>query len=72
MNHKDALLSARSMAHQYWQMCMVEAAKAERNGDLAERDKQLDDADRKSGQIRWYDAELAMCESRENESDPVQ
>lgn len=67
MNHEQALSQALSMAQQYYSQCILAAQKAEAIGDYASRDKELDDAERKAGQIRWYQAELAMIEARETE-----
>jgi hypothetical protein len=61
MTHIEALTSALSQAHQYWQMCITAARKAEAIGDIASRDKELADADRKAAQIDWYREQLAMA-----------
>lgn len=54
MTHLEALTDAISQAQQYWQMCMVNARKAEAIGDIANMEKELADADAKAEQIRWY------------------
>ena len=61
MTHADALTDAISQAQQYWQMCMVNARKAEAIGDIANMEKELADADRKAAQIDWYREQLALA-----------
>jgi hypothetical protein len=66
MTHEQALSQALAYAEQYYVTCIL-AAQAEDIGDLVSRDKELDDADRKAGCIRWYRGQLAMIEARETE-----
>lgn len=60
MTHVESLTSALSQAQQYWQMCMVNARKAEAIGDIANMEKELADADRKAAQIDWYRERLEL------------
>ncbi len=60
MTHVEALTDAISTAQQYWQMCMVNARKAEAIGDIANMEKELADADAKAEQIRWYRERLEL------------
>lgn len=59
-SHSQALTDAISTAQQYWQICMVNARKAEAIGDIANMEKELADADAKAEQIRWYRERLEL------------
>lgn len=61
ISHSQALTDAITMAQQYWQMCIVNARKAEAIGDIASMEKELADAERKSEQIQWYRERLDLA-----------
>lgn len=60
MTYAQAITDAISQAQQYWQMCIVNARKAEAIGDIANMEKELSDADAKAEQIRWYRERLEL------------
>ncbi len=54
MTIHTTLSQAASMASHTASEWLVEAAKAERNGDVAFRDRCLSEAERKSADAEWY------------------